>query len=135
MGRIRLKCLNFNRIKYVTAAELDVSAAAFCKTMNQNPLVILQDIKTFFVMIRAILTGHYKMPWGLFIWLVIFLFYFASPIDALPDVLPLLGFADDGAFLIFVLLLIHKELINFNQFQEKQKNIIEAEVVEDKKND
>ncbi len=75
------------------------------------------------------------MPWGLFIWLVVFVFYFVSPIDALPDVLPLLGFADDGAFLIFVLLLIHKELTHFSQLQEKQKEIIEAEVVEDKKND
>jgi len=103
--------------------------------MNQNPLVILNDIKTFFVMCRAIITGHYKMPWGVFIWLIVFVIYFLSPIDALPDVLPLLGFADDGAFLIFVLLLLHKELVNFNQFQEKQKTIIEAEVVKDKKND
>ena len=86
-------------------------------------------------MCRAIITGHYKMPWGVFIWLIVFVIYFLSPIDALPDVLPLLGFADDGAFLIFVLLLLHKELVNFNQFQEKQKTIIEAEVVKDKKND
>ena len=103
--------------------------------MNQNPLVILQDIKTFFLLVRAIAAGQYKMPWGLFIWLVIFVVYFVSPIDALPDVLPLLGFADDGAFLIFVLLLIHKELTHFNQLQKEQKDIIEAEVVEDKKND
>lgn len=86
-------------------------------------------------MLRAIAAGRYKMPWGLFIWLVIFVVYFVSPIDALPDVLPLLGFADDGAFLIFVLLLLHKEVTNFNQSQAKQKDIIEAEIVEDKKND
>ena len=86
-------------------------------------------------MCRAIITGHYKMPWGVFIWLVIFVVYFISPIDALPDVLPLLGFADDGAFLIFVLLLLHKEIANFNQFQQQQKTIIETEIVEDKKND
>ena len=86
-------------------------------------------------MARAIVTGHYKMPWGTFLWLVIFVIYFISPIDTLPDVLPLLGFADDGAFLIFVLLLLHKELNNFRQTQQKQATIIEAEVVEDKKND
>lgn len=86
-------------------------------------------------MSRAIVTGHYKMPWGTLVWLVIFVVYFISPVDALPDVLPLLGFADDGAFLVFVLLLLHKELNNFRQFQEKQKTIIEAEIVEDKKHD
>lgn len=86
-------------------------------------------------MVRAIITGRYKMPWGVFIWLVVFVIYFVSPVDALPDVLPLLGFADDGAFLIFVLLLLHNELNKFNQLQEKQKTIIDAEIVEDKKND
>ena len=86
-------------------------------------------------MTRAIITGHYQMPWGTFIWLVLFVIYFISPIDALPDVLPLLGFADDGAFLVFVLLLLHKELNNFRQSQKNEQTIIEAEVVEDKKND
>ena len=86
-------------------------------------------------MLRAIVTGHYKMPWGTFIWLVVFVIYFISPIDTLPDVLPLLGFADDGAFLIFVLLLLHKELNNFRQTQQHKQTIIEAEIVEDKKND
>ena len=86
-------------------------------------------------MSRAIVTGHYKMPWGTFVWLVIFVIYFVSPIDALPDVLPILGFADDGAFLVFVLLLLHKELNNFRQYQKQTKNIIEAEIVKDKKND
>ncbi len=99
-----------------------------------NPLVILSDIKTFFSMCRAIITGHYKMPWGLFIWLVIFAVYFISPVDALPDVLPLLGFADDGAFCIFVLLLLHKELNNF-RLQHPKQTIIEAEIVEDHKHD
>ena len=103
--------------------------------MNQTPLVILNDIKTFFAMARAIIAGHYKMPWGVFIWLAVFVVYFVSPIDTLPDVLPLLGFADDGAFLIFVLLLLHKELNHFRQFQQKQSTIIDAEVVKDKKND
>lgn len=86
-------------------------------------------------MSRAILTRRYKMPWGTFIWLLVFVIYFISPVDALPDVLPLLGFADDTAFLIFVLLLVHKELNNFRQYQQQQQTIIEAEVVEDKKND
>ena len=86
-------------------------------------------------MIRAIVTGRYKIPWGTFIWAVVFIVYFISPVDALPDVLPLLGFADDGAFFIFVLLLLHKELANFRQFQQQQNNVIEAEVVKDKKDD
>ena len=86
-------------------------------------------------MTRAVITGHYKMPWGVFLWGVVFVVYFISPVDTLPDVLPLLGFADDGAFLIFVLLLLHKELNKFRLYQQQQQTIIEAEIVEDKKDD
>ncbi len=75
------------------------------------------------------------MPWGTFCWMLLCGVYFLSPIDTLPDVLPVLGFADDGAFLIFVLLLVHKDLVTFRQHQVAQKTIIEAEIVEEEKND
>ena len=57
--------------------------------------------------------------------------YFLSPIDVLPDILPVLGFADDGAFILFVLLLIHKDLENFRGASHSQDTIIEAEVVDE----
>ncbi len=75
------------------------------------------------------------MPWGTFFWIVLCGVYFLSPIDALPDILPVLGFADDGAFLIFVLLLVHKDLVTFRQYQVGKKTIIDAEIVEEEKND
>ena len=100
-----------------------------------KPAVILQDVQTFFPMVRAILQGRYKMPWGTFFWIVLCFFYFLSPIDCLPDFLPLLGIADDGAFMVFVLLLLHNDLSRFRQTQNgpQQPTIIEAEVIKDKK--
>ena len=86
-------------------------------------------------MTRAIVAGRYKMPWGTFGWILLCGVYFLSPIDALPDILPVLGFADDGAFLVFVLLLLHKDLSRFRQYQQDKKTILEAEIVEDNKND
>ena len=102
--------------------------------MAQSPLVVLSDVKTFFAMTRAIVKGQYKMPWKTFFWTTLCFAYFLSPIDALPDILPILGFADDGAFILFVLLLIHQDLTNFRRTQQQQDTIIEAEIVdEDKK--
>lgn len=37
-----------------------------------------------------------KTPWGAIVSLVVALLYGASPIDLLPDFIPLIGFLDDG---------------------------------------
>lgn len=86
-------------------------------------------------MLRAIIKGQYKMPWGTLVWVLVCAVYFLSPIDALPDIIPLLGFADDGAFLIFVLLLVHADLSTFRLQQKKESTILEAEVVNEEKHD
>ena len=57
------------------------------------------------------------------------LIYLISPIDVLPDVLPVLGITDDGAFVLFILSLLHKDLVVFRQQKLEQENIIEAEVI------
>lgn len=100
--------------------------------MNFSPTTIFTDIRTFFTMVRAIVKGQYKMPWATFIWVVVCAVYFLSPIDILPDIVPLLGFADDGAFMVFILLLIHQDLQTFRQDQIEKDSVIEAEVIEDK---
>ena len=101
--------------------------------MNFNPMIIFKDVQTFFPMLWAIVRGKYKMPWGTFFWAIICLVYLISPIDLLPDVLPLLGITDDGAFILLVLTMLHKDLAAFRQAKQNQENIIEAEVVEPKK--
>lgn len=98
--------------------------------MKFNPLVLWTDITTLFPMAWAVLRGRYKMPWGTLVWAVLCVIYLASPVDALPDVLPVLGFTDDGAFLIWVLIRMHNELAAFrNSRGKKPEVILEAEVV------
>ena len=105
--------------------------------MNLSPNTIFTDVRTFFSMARAIVKGQYKMPWKTFFWVALCAVYFLSPIDVLPDIVPLLGFADDGAFMVFVLLLVHQDLIAFRQSQIQDSTVVEAEIVENKesKND
>jgi len=103
--------------------------------MPQNTLTLLSDVKTFFVMTKSIVKGRYKMPWKTFFWVMLCAVYFLSPIDLLPDILPILGFADDGAFILFVLLLIHQDLNTFRQTQQQQGTVIEAEIIDEGKND
>ena len=85
-------------------------------------------------MLWAIVRGKYKMPWGTLVWTIVCAIYLISPIDALPDVLPLLGITDDGAFIIWVLTLLHKDLENFRQQQTVRPAVIlEAEVIKTEK--
>ena len=86
-------------------------------------------------MLWAIVRGKYKMPWGTLVWALVCAVYLISPIDALPDVLPLLGITDDGAFVIWVLMLLHKDLEAFRQQQAARPAVIlEAEVIKTEKN-
>lgn len=98
-----------------------------------NPLIIVKDLQTLFPFMRAVLTGRYKMPWTTFWWVMGTLIYFISPIDIVPDLIPLLGLADDGALILLVLTMVHNELVTFRQAQlgQPQDTIIEAEIVED----
>lgn len=99
-----------------------------------NPLVIVKDLQTIFPMMRAILSGRYKMPWQTFFWVFGTFVYFVSPIDIIPDLIPLLGLADDGALILLVLTMVHTELTNFRNAQlGKNETIIEAEIVDDGK--
>jgi len=94
-----------------------------------NPILWIKDIKTFFAMARAIWRRQYKMPWNTLIWAILCLVYLLSPIDFLPDALLPLGIADDGAFLLYVLSLLHKDLDTFRQSSIHKDDAIEAEVI------
>lgn len=97
--------------------------------MKITPSALTKDVASFFPMVYAILRGQYKMPWNTFFWALLCLIYVISPIDLLPDVLPVLGITDDGAFILLVLSLLHNDLDAFRQWQKTGKTIMEAEVV------
>ena len=102
--------------------------------MNFGPKAIWSDIVTFFPMVWAILRGRYKMPWSTLFWALLCAIYFVSPIDALPDILPALGIADDGAFIVWVLMRLHQDLVAYRESKtEKPTIILEAEVHKTKK--
>ena len=81
--------------------------------MKFSPTVFLKDAATFFPFVWAVLRGKYKMPWGTFFWALLCVVYVISPVDLLPDVLPVLGITDDGAFILLVLTLLHRDLHAF----------------------
>ena len=51
------------------------------------------------------------------------LLYFVSPIDVIPDFLPLVGFADDIALVVWVFNSLQGELVNFRDWERSQARV------------
>jgi len=71
-------------------------------------------LKAFFRLMKAFLKREYTaVPWGSVVLVVAAVVYFVSPIDLLPDWIPLAGFVDDAAVLVFVARQIRIDLDDF----------------------
>ncbi|MBO7237854.1 MAG: DUF1232 domain-containing protein [Elusimicrobiaceae bacterium] len=94
----------------------------------------MKDILTFFDMLKAILRRQYPMPWKTFILAVLCFFYVLSPIDILPDVMPLLGITDDATFILLVVALLQKDLQKYRaSLQAPKDKVIDLGDVKDHK--
>ena len=51
------------------------------------------------------------------------LVYFVSPLDLIPDVLPILGVADDVALVVWMFNVLEKEITKFSDWEKKTKTI------------
>ncbi len=76
-------------------------------------------------MLRAFATGKYKtVPWATVTRTIAVLVYFVSPIDVIPDFLPVIGLTDDIALVLWLFNAIADDLEAFRLW-ERQQNTIE----------
>ncbi len=65
---------------------------------------LTENLRTLMRMVNAYRLGAYRtVPWQTIGMIVAILVYFVLPIDFVPDVLPLLGFTDDFALILWAL--------------------------------
>lgn len=94
----------------------------------------MKDILTFFQMTKAILRRRYPMPWKTFIVAVLCFFYVLSPVDILPDVMPLLGITDDATFILLVVAMLQKDLAKYRaSLQAPTEKVIDLGDIKDHK--
>lgn len=99
---------------------------------------VLSSIPRMLDMIKSYLSGEYKgIPLGTILAIVAAVAYFVSPIDALPDFIPFLGFIDDAGVLAFCLTMFQYDIASFEEWREdrlradsRKNDIVDAEVVE-----
>jgi uncharacterized membrane protein YkvA (DUF1232 family) len=75
-------------------------------------------------MVRMYATGEYRaIPWKTITRIVAVLVYFLSPIDVIPDLLPVVGLTDDVALIVWLLNAIQEDLAAFNEW-DKNRNVV-----------
>lgn len=79
------------------------------------------QLKAFFRLLKAYIRHEYTViPWGSVVMITGAVIYFVSPIDLLLDWIPLLGYIDDAAVVVFVIRQIRNDLEKFLIWEANQ---------------
>lgn len=106
----------------------DLAKEAMSKLQNvglQNNLSEFQgNVQLLVRMIRAYASGEYKeLPWKSLVSAVAVLIYFVSPIDIIPDFLPIVGISDDIALVIWLIKTMGTDINKFSEWEKREKTI------------
>ena len=74
-------------------------------------------------LIRAYYTGAYReIPWQSLVLIIIAVIYFVSPIDLIPDWIPVIGLIDDAFVVGLVLKSVKDDLDAFMEWETSNNN-------------
>ena len=89
-----------------------------------NMAEVAGSIQVLIRMVRAYASGEYKgLPWKSMVSVVAVLIYFVSPIDLVPDFLPVIGIADDVALIVWLVKSLGSDIAKFSQWEKQSKTI------------
>lgn len=82
---------------------------------------LTDDIITIISMIKDYKNGTYReIPLTAIISFAAAFLYLLSPLDAVPDFVPIVGYFDDTSVMIFVLKTFHDEIEKYKEFKSNQ---------------
>lgn len=75
-------------------------------------------------MVRAYASGEYRdLPWKSLVSIIAVLVYFVSPIDLIPDFLPVIGITDDVALVVWLVKTLGDDVRKFANWEKATKTI------------
>lgn len=89
------------------------------KFKEQGPLgKFIADLKTLFAVVRDYISGEYReIPYYSIAAIVAALLYVLSPIDLIPDFIPIIGYIDDAMVVAACLALVRQDLANYKAWK------------------
>lgn len=86
---------------------------------GKNIGLFREQLGTVTRLLRAYAAGEYRqLPWKTLIRVIAVLVYFVSPIDILPDFLPIVGLTDDIALMLWLFSGIGDDIEKFRQWEQ-----------------
>lgn len=104
-------------VEKLVAREHDVDAKI--KDVPGKFMKLVNQVKLLFGMIRDYWKGEYKdVPWSTIAAAVGALVYFLSPVDLIPDVIPVIGYIDDAAVVALAVKFVQDDLRKYCTFKK-----------------
>jgi uncharacterized membrane protein YkvA (DUF1232 family) len=96
---------------------------ASAQEKNRGSLAgVWQDLTALIRLLQAFSRHEYTdIPWGSIVMVIVGIIYFVSPIDLIPDFIPVAGYIDDAAVIAFVLRQVKVDLDKFIAWEAVQK--------------
>jgi len=112
-------------IQYITGTEIASAAKTGLEKIRKLEDAIpphlgdvWQDVKLLVTLLRDYVSGAYKqIPLGSIAAVAAAVLYFVSPIDAIPDFIPGIGYLDDAAVLLLCKKMVRGDLEKYSKWQ------------------
>lgn len=89
------------------------------KSLDPRLKDLLENVETFIEIVRAYINGTYRdIDQKTIIFLIAGILYFINPFDVIPDILPIIGFTDDAAVLLFILSKVKGEIDKYLEWKK-----------------
>lgn len=92
------------------------------KVVKSGPLQrFLKDVALLISMVKDYWSGKYReVSWWVIAAVVFALLYVLSPIDLIPDFIPVIGLLDDAVVIALCLAMIEQDLLRYQEWKEAQ---------------
>ena len=82
---------------------------------------LAKDVSLLIDMVRSYWSGQYReVPFRIIAAVVFALLYVLSPVDLIPDFLPVIGLADDALVVAVCIAMVEEEILKYEQWQKTQ---------------
>jgi uncharacterized membrane protein YkvA (DUF1232 family) len=129
IGNVKMKQIEANPGQFKASPIQDSDASVSfpeevrrTRSRPADPRKIWDYLELLFSMLSDSYKGKYPIPKKTVLVLTLALFYLISPIDIVPDIIPLVGFADDIAVLAFAASLIKDDLEKYRVWKMSSNN-------------